>query len=84
MTPVAVDASDTRLDTIPLGTEENPGRETLELVEPALLPVGTLAETPADAPAVALMETGGKMEEAADERRANWIPLRVTPLVSEL
>lgn len=71
MTPVAVDASDTRLDTIPLGTAENPGRETLELVEPALLPVGTLAETPADTPAVALMEAGGKIEEAADERRAN-------------
>lgn len=48
--PVAVEASEARLDKAPLGTP---------------------AETPADAPPVALAETGGKMEEAADERIAN-------------
>jgi hypothetical protein len=84
MTPVAVDASEARLDRTPLGTAENPGREGLKLVEPALTPVGILAETLPDAPAVAPMEAGGRIEEAADERRANIIPLRVTPLVKEL
>jgi hypothetical protein len=84
MTPVAVDASEARLDRTPLGTAENPGREGLKLVEPALTPVGTLAETLPDAPAVAPTEAGGRIEEAADERRANIIPLRVTPLVREL
>jgi hypothetical protein len=143
MTPVAVDASDARLDRTPPGTLEKPGREGLRLVEPALtadeirpegkevavgnweikelkapvlivlavescetreeswLPTapvaveawearlertleGTPTETPPDAPAVALIEAGGKIEEAADERRANMIPLRTTPLVSEL
>lgn len=48
--PVAVEASEARLDKAPLGTP---------------------AVTPADAPAVALAETGGRMEEAADERTAN-------------
>jgi hypothetical protein len=36
MTPVAVDASDARLDRTPPGTLEKPGREGLRLVEPAL------------------------------------------------
>lgn len=35
MMPVAVDASEARLDKIPLGTAEKPGREGLKLVEPA-------------------------------------------------
>lgn len=56
----------------------------LEVVEPALTIEEIGTETPPDAPAVALTETGGKIVEAADERRANWIPLRVTPLVKEL
>jgi hypothetical protein len=67
-----------------VGTPEKLGRVSLEVVEPALTidEIGT--ETPPDAPAVALTETGGRRVEAADERTANWTPLRVTPLVREL
>lgn len=84
MTPVAVDASDARLDKTPLGTPEKLGKGALEVVEPALTIEEIGIETPPDAPAVAPAETGGKRVEAADERTANWIPLRVTPLVREL
>jgi hypothetical protein len=54
-----------------VGTPEKLGRVSLEVVEPALTidEIGT--ETPPDAPAVALTETGGRRVEAADERTAN-------------
>jgi hypothetical protein len=53
------------------GTPEKVGRVGLEVVEPALTIDEIGIETPPDAPAVALTETGGRRVVPADERTAN-------------